>query len=248
MSSINAPKFKTQKTAFYILLTYIFVFQLSGIVFVIPGISDFALGLVDAPEADKGAIINSWWSFATGLLSVIIMLALVRGDKSFFNIFKEQKATIPQSIGWGVIGFFLIFFGQSIGAYIEMAIGIDPGSDNTQTFLKIAKIAPIMMLVIAVIGPILEELVFRRVIFGSLIQVQSFWLSAIVSGVIFAAIHLDFEHIILYTICGLIFAFLYYKTKRIITSIISHILLNSFVLLVQLNGDKLQQFLDSMPK
>ena len=248
MSSSNAPKFTTQKTAFYILLTYIFVFQLSGIILRIPAISDFVLGLVDAPADQKGSIITSWWTFVTGILSLIIIFALVMRHKGFFNVYKGQKATIPQAIGWGVIGFFLIFFGQSLGAYIEMAIGIDPGSDNTQVFMEIAKVAPVMILVIAVIGPILEELVFRRVIFGSLIQVQSFWLSAIISGVIFAAIHFDFEHILLYTICGLIFAFLYHKTKRIITSIISHILLNSFVILVQLNTENLQQYLDSLPK
>ena len=105
-----------------------------------------------------------------------------------------------------------------------------------------------MIIVIAVIGPILEEFVFRRVIFGSFFQVWGFWLSAIVSAIVFAAIHFDFTHILLYTICGLIFAFLYYKTKRLLTSIVAHILLNSYVSVINLNFDKIQQYLDSLPK
>lgn len=255
MSTINSPRFKAQKTAFYILLTYIFVFQLSGLILFIPGLRDFFIGLIDAPAAQKGSVLAAWWSTVFGILSLIICLILVKRNKQFFNIFKGEKASTAQAIGWGIIGFFLVLLGQSIGAYIEMTIGIEAGSENTASLTEIAKLAPIMILVIAIIGPILEELVFRRVIFGSLIQVQGFWVSTIVSAIVFAAIHFDFTHIILYTICGLIFAFLYYKTKRLLTSIVAHILLNSFVIAVQLNmeaimkfTENLQKMVDSMPQ
>ena len=249
MTSSKTPKFKTQKTAFYVLLTYFFVFQLSGFIFVIPAVADFALNLIDAPAEQKGAIMTSWWTFMMGILSLIIIFVLAMKNRDFFHVYKGEKATIPQAIGWGIIGFFLVFFGQSIGAYIETEIlGIEAGSENTATFIEIAKAAPIMILVIALIGPILEELVFRRVIFGSLIQVQGFWISAIISGIIFAAIHFDFTHILLYTICGLVFAFLYHKTKRLLTSIIAHVLLNSFVVFVQFNIERIQQYLETLPK
>lgn len=242
MSNYNSPKFKNPKTAFYILLTYIFVFQLSGFIFQFPAIREFALSLIDAPADEKVTILVSWWSFIVGILSFIIIGVLVMRNKSFFHIYPGEKATIPQSIGWGVIGFFLVFFGQTIAALIEVMIGIPPGSENTASLVEIAKIAPIMIVLIAVMGPILEELVFRRVIFGSLVQVQGFWLSAIISGVIFAAIHLEFSHIILYTVCGIIFAFLYHKTKRLLTSIIAHILLNTFVVTINFNIEKIEQF------
>ena len=249
MSPIKSSKFKTQKTAFYVLLTYIFVFQLSGAIFWIETIASFTLGLIDAPQNQKGAILTSWWTFVMGVLSLLIIFMLVRRNKDFFNIFKGEKATTIQAVGWGIIGFFLVFFGQTIGVYIETEIfGIQSGSDNTKTFIEIAKAAPIMILSIVLIGPILEEFVFRRVIFGSLIQAQGYWLSAIISGVIFALIHFDFTHILLYTICGLVFAYLYHKTKRLLTSIVAHILLNSFVVFTQLNAERIQQFLDSLPK
>lgn len=248
MSSIHSPKFKSQKTAFYVLLAYFFVFQLSGFIFMIPGVLEFAYSLTNAPNDQKGAVITSWWTFAMGLVTLTIIAALYMNNRDFFKVFKGEKATIAQSIGWGIIGFFLVFFGQSLAAYVETLIGIPPGSANTAAFTEIAKVAPIMIIVIALIGPILEELVFRRVIFGSLVQVQGFWISAIISAIIFAAIHFEFSHILLYTVCGLIFAFLYYKTKRLLTSVIAHILLNSFVVLVQFNAEKLQHWLDSMPK
>lgn len=147
------------------------------------------------------------------------------------------------AIGWGIIGFFMIYLGQVIGIQIESALGIELGSENTEAIINITKIAPIMILASVIFGPILEELVFRRVIFGSIMQAQNnFWLAAFISAIVFAIIHLDFSHIILYTITGFIFAFLYNKTKRLITPIIAHMMLNGFVTYLQLNIEKIQQF------
>ncbi len=248
MDPTFTEKKKSLKTAFFILLTYIFVFQLSALLLRLPGAQDFVLGLIDAPIEEKGSILAGWWTFIFGILSLIIIALLVMRDKNFLNIYEGKKASTTEAIGWGIIGFFMVFVGQMIGAAIEMAIGIKGGSENTANLVEVAKMAPIMVIVIAVIGPILEEFVFRRVVFGSFIQTQGFWLSAIISSVVFAAIHFEFTHILLYTICGLVFAFLYWKTKRLLTSIVAHILLNSFVSFMNLNADKLQQIMDNMPK
>ncbi|KGR87383.1 CPBP family intramembrane glutamic endopeptidase [Lysinibacillus odysseyi] len=248
MDPTFTEKKKSLKTAFFILLTYIFVFQLSALLLRLPGAQDFVLGLIDAPIKEKGSILAGWWTFIFGILSLIIIALLVMRDKNFLNIYEGKKASTTEAIGWGIIGFFMVFVGQMIGAAIEMAIGIKGGSENTANLVEVAKMAPIMVIVIAVIGPILEEFVFRRVVFGSFIQTQGFWLSAIISSVVFAAIHFEFTHILLYTICGLVFAFLYWKTKRLLTSIVAHILLNSFVSFMNLNADKLQQIMDNMPK
>ena len=255
MNSTVKEHRKLYKTALYILLTYIFVFQLSPLLLRLPGAHDFVFGLIDAPIDEKVAILSGWWSFIFGIVSLIIIALLVNRDKNFFRIFNGEKATTAQAIGWGILGFFMVLIGQMVGTYIEMKLGIEVGSENTASLVEIAQLAPVMVIVIAIIGPILEEFVFRRVIFGSFIQVWGFWLSAIVSAIVFAAIHFEFTHILLYTICGLIFAFLYYKTKRLLTSIVAHILLNSFVSVVNLNIEKiqqlvnqLQQYLDSLPK
>lgn len=248
MSTTVKGNRKQYKTALYILLTYIFVFQLSALLLRLPGAYDFVFGLIDAPADEKGAILAGWWSFIFGIFSLIIIALLVTRDKNFFRIFDGERATTTQAIGWGILGFFMVFVGQIVGSYIEMILGIEAGSENTASLVEIAKLSPIMIVVIAIIGPILEEFVFRRVIFGSFFQVWGFWLSAIVSAIVFAAIHFDFTHILLYTICGLIFAFLYYKTKRLLTSIVAHVLLNSFVSIINLNAEKIQQYLDSLPK
>lgn len=236
-------KFQSQKTAFYILLVYI-ACQLSSFLLLIPPIKKLCLSLIDTEGPEKTTILLAWWSTVSFAITLLICLILISRNKNFWNIFNGDKTPIPKAIGWGILGFFIVLFGELIGTNIEMALGIDYESENTETILKITDIAPIMIFSTVIFGPILEEFVFRRVIFGSLIQSQSFWISALFSGIFFAIVHLDFEHILVYTICGFIFAFLYYKTKRIITSIIAHMMLNGFATINALYADELNKMIN----
>ncbi|MEK4131654.1 CPBP family intramembrane glutamic endopeptidase [Solibacillus sp. FSL W8-0474] len=241
MTSTSSSKFKTQKTAFYVLLTYI-ICQLSVLLLIfIPSLKDSLLQLFSGvSEQDRIIKLQAWWTTIAFGVAFVVSFILISRNKQFWDVFKGEKASIGSSIGWGIIGFFLVFLGQTIGAYIELALGIDMGSENTEAIMNVTKVAPIMIVATVFLGPVLEELVFRRVIFGSIIQNYNFWIASIISAIIFAAIHMDFTHILLYTICGMIFSFLYFKTKRLLTPIIAHILLNGFVTFVQMNADKFQ--------
>ncbi len=238
---------KHKKTALYVLLIYILM-QLSGRWLLKP-FHQLVMSTTGLPHEQAAPLTQGWYIALSFAIALILSLALTSRDKAFWNIYQGKKETIPLTIVWGILGFFLVFFGQMIGAAIEMAVfGIKGGSQNTADIVAIAKGAPIAILAIVVFGPILEEFVFRRVIFGSLVQTTNFWVAAIVSAIFFAVIHFDFTHILLYTICGLIFAFLYHKTKRIWTSIIAHVMLNGFVTLVQVYAEPLQKFLQELEK
>lgn len=107
------------------------------------------------------------------------------------------------------------------------------GSENTQQIISIIESFPFVILVSSFIGPILEEIVFRKIIFGALHKRLNFFLSALISSVIFALAHFEPEHIILYSTMGFTFAYLYVKTQRIIVPIIAHVTMNTFVVLIQ---------------
>ncbi|KGR77176.1 CPBP family intramembrane glutamic endopeptidase [Ureibacillus sinduriensis] len=234
----TSTKIQTQKTAFYVLITYI-VMHLSGFIFTIPLVKPFFLQFF-SQDGNGEIALAGWWNTISFAIAFLVCIFLISRNKNFWNIFKGEKASIPVSIGWGIIGFFLVFLGQTIGAMIETGLGIQQGSENTKTIILLTEVAPIIILATVFLGPFLEELVFRRVIFGSIVQTQNFWVAGIISSIIFALIHLDFTHIILYTISGFVFAFLYYKTHRILTSIIAHMLLNGFVTIVQMNAHLFQ--------
>ena len=245
--TISQKTIKHKKTALYVLLVYI-AMQLSSFLLLKP-FHRLVMNITGFSHEQAAPITQGWYIALSFAIALIVSLLLTSRDKTFWDVYPGEKASIPLTLVWGIVGFFLVFFGQMIGVAIEMNLfGIEGGSQNTADIVSIAKGAPIAILAIVVFGPILEEFVFRRVIFGSLVQTTNFWVAAIVSAIFFALIHFDFSHILLYTICGLIFAFLYHQTKRIWTSIIAHVMLNGFVTLVQFYAEPLQKFLEELQK
>ncbi|PRO66360.1 CPBP family intramembrane glutamic endopeptidase [Alkalicoccus urumqiensis] len=176
---------------------------------------------------------------------VIIWITLKTPDNPKLT---ENKADVPTTILWSVLGIILAFASQYAAAAIEtFAFGIEPGSENTDMIVEMANAAPFTIFVVAVLGPIVEEIVFRMVIFGALYKRFGFWIGALGSGFVFALVHFDFTHLLVYLAMGVVFAWLYVKTKRIIVPIIAHVGINSFVMLVQvIFGEQLQEMIEQM--
>lgn len=238
---------KTKKTPLYILITYILM-QLSPIIFLKPIASIIQWLEPSITNDELSAQARSWTIFFTFFLGTLVTIFFILRDKNFFkNAFVGGKRfSTMGAIGWGVLGFFMILIGQSLAGLIETSLGITPGSENTAQLSAMAKAAPIAIISIIFFGPFLEEVVFRRVIFASLNQTTNFFIAASVSAIVFAIVHMDFSHIIIYATVGFITAFLYNKTKRLLTTIIAHTMLNGFVIIMNLNLDKIEKYLETL--
>jgi membrane protease YdiL (CAAX protease family) len=202
---------------------YIFV-QFSGIL--------FGVDLLLRNGVPKDDAIATWTviSFTVGLLVVILLLLPDIKERHHTG----NRVSRTQAAGWAISGIFFAFLAQIIAAQIEMLLGIEMGSENTEILVEIAMETPIFIIVTSIVGPIFEEIIFRQIIFGSLYSRFNFWIAAIISSLIFAAVHFDFTHIIIYTAMGLVFSFLYVKTKRILVPIVAHVSMNTFVVLVRI--------------
>ena len=174
------------------------------------------------------------WILISFTVAFIFILFILR--KEMFQPIRDAHALSAfDSIFWGVVGIFLAFFAQSAAASIEYALGIEMGSENTQQIVGLIKTAPLIIFVTSIIGPILEEIVFRKVIFGSLYKRLNFFFAGLISSLIFSIAHGEPEHLILYGAMGFTFAFLYVKTKRILVPIFTHVAMNTIVVVIQLN-------------
>lgn len=170
------------------------------------------------------------WLVISFNLTFVLVLFLLRKERHY-----ELRDAAPAhtSVLWAISGVFLALFAQALAANIERLLGIEVGSENTQQILKFIEAFPMVVLVSSILGPILEEIVFRKVIFGSLHKKLNFFWSALISSVIFALAHFEPEHTLLYAAMGFTFAYLYVKTKRILVPIFAHVAMNTFVVLIQ---------------
>ncbi|MFT4416888.1 lysostaphin resistance A-like protein [Fredinandcohnia humi] len=214
----------------YVILTYILM-QFSGILG-IPLLFFMGVGEGLDPETAQNTII-SYWTVFSFVAALPIVLFLLRQDikDRHQNLERSSKG---EAFGWAIAGIFMAMTSQVIAANIEIHLfGIEAGSQNTQEIMALVKTLPLLIIVVSVVGPILEEVIFRQIIFGALYKKFNFFISALVSSLIFAVVHMDFTHILIYTAMGFTFAFLYVKTKRIIVPIFAHVTMNTFVVVVQ---------------
>jgi uncharacterized protein len=217
----------------FVILTYI-AMQFS-IYLLIPFHSILGIDQQLQPWVEGLSGIWSFYSFSFGLLVIIYLLRKdIKGRHH-----AEGRVSRGAAVGWAIIGVFLAFFAQMVAGLIEVNVfNIDPGSENTKELVNIAKATPLFIVVGGLLAPILEEIIFRMIIFGSLFKrTNNFFLAAIISSLIFAVIHFDFTHILIYTAMGFTFAFLYVKTKRILVPIIAHAAMNSIVFIINIFVD-----------
>lgn len=224
-----------KKTYFYVVLTYA-IMQLSSFVFAPLLMWIFTSFHFTIDDAYKYA--TTTWIVSSFSIALLIILYLLRKE---IQMEWRNRSSLPfaKYIGWGVIGLFMAFFSQTIAVYIMELIGLPLISENTESIIEMVEMSMLIILAPAIIGPILEEIVFRKVLFGAFVERFGFWIPSLFSSIIFALVHVDFTHMLVYIFMGLVFCFLYHKTKSIITPIIAHMLMNSIVIIMQLNIDKI---------
>lgn len=149
-----------------------------------------------------------------------------------------KKASVPKIVIYGLVGIFVALLLQSIAVMLESVLfGEATPSENTQNIIQMIMEAPAFILATTIAGPIMEEFVFRRSILGIISRYSSFWVGAVISSLLFAFAHND-GHLLIYFFLGFFFSLEYKATGRIWTSMITHVGMNTLVVLVQLAVQK----------
>lgn len=210
-----------KQTSVSIILTYIVAQFLPAII------------LAVAPQnyQTEALIYGTIFSFTAGAL---VMLVLNRKSSIRNSLTLSPSAPIKEVVLWGFIGTLMAFASQLVAALIEsQLLGLQMESANTQTILLTVSKYPYYLVIVSVMAPIMEEFVFRKVIFGFFYDLTGVVGAAVISSLLFAFIHAD-SHILLYSSMGFVFSYLYVKTKNIAATMIAHILMNTSVVLLNL--------------
>ena len=175
--------------------------------------------------------------FIIASIIVIIINNFIANPTQLEQQTKEKKR---YAILWAFVGYVSVMVYQIIANLINMfVLGGPQSSPNTERLMKVAQDIPVFIILISIVGPILEEYVFRKVIFGELYQLMKgnktlkFIVASVVSSIIFSAAHGDPAFFIIYFGMGMIFSGLYAFTKRIWVPIAVHMMQNGFVVIIQ---------------
>jgi membrane protease YdiL (CAAX protease family) len=108
-------------------------------------------------------------------------------------------------------------------------LGIEPQGMKQVIEMVPGKIG-VSLALFAVLAPIVEELIFRGLLYGWVAGRWGGLAGLIVSSLVFAAAHIEPAHVILVLPLGLLFGWLRRRTDSLLPSLFSHIMNNGFAL------------------
>lgn len=215
----------TKKTQLSYLLAYFVVFILNGVQrFILDKELAFLAPLLLYP------IFCGWGVY-------LFRETLARGWKNF----RCQKA---RSVGFVIGGHVANQFLTIVLALLSMAImqllNLQTELDNDQNISRVMEMVPafITLPILSLIGPMVEELIFRQILQENLKNYLSTWLAVFVQAVLFGCIHIhhfevsEFVLIIPHIASGFVFGAIREKTGNIWLAILPHFLNNFLGLLL----------------
>lgn len=188
------------------------------------------LVMTDAQELRLISITNLALYASLSLIFVIVLRTYLKEQLKYTRDNYHDSIKI---ILLGLSGLFAAVFATSL---IMQLIGVTENSNNQEVLNSLATAAnfdKISLVVFTVFfAPFVEEIVFRRAVFGFLEKV-SIPLAIIVSGLLFGFIHVlsgDYVQLIIYGALGITLAYTYYRSnKNIVTVIAIHMIYNLVV-------------------
>lgn len=107
-----------------------------------------------------------------------------------------------------------------------------PLDDNLDGIFEGLSRNPLGILGLAVLAPLLEEVLFRGAIQGTLMRFFGRpWPAIIVAALIFGIFHWNPVQVVYATLLGVIFGWIYYRTGSLLSVIVGHILNNTFAVI-----------------
>ena len=180
--------------------------------------------------------VNRSASFIDASISISLIIVYLILYKLMFRekLEPEVRLSKPQStlftiiISFGVGGVSTIWLDlfQYISTHFQT---LSEQVDDFSTLYDDMEQSPYIctLLAIAIVGPIVEEIMFRGLIYRSLEKaIETPWIPIVISGVMFGVWHGSFIQGVYTAILGIILAYYYKKTRSLFLVIMVHIINN----------------------
>lgn len=166
--------------------------------------------------------INRYTAAFVPLLSLVAVVYLLRREMAAadWNAVLKNKANYRWT--W-----FVLKYGIIAHAANTVLMSLLLGGQNPEVRMDdLLGEYLIMPFVVIVVAPMIEEIVYRKILFSFFEKKTGFWIGAVVSSALFALGHLDLTRLPVYFAVGLLLCFAYKKSGTIAVPIFAHMALN----------------------
>ncbi|BCC32807.1 MULTISPECIES: CPBP family intramembrane glutamic endopeptidase [Bacillus] len=216
----------------YVILIYFVMTQFVGII----GVQLLAkTGWYDIKGNQQQAIQQLLIHWELIGFSLILTFTFLVYKKEAMNDSKLSIKLSRNSFVWILIGIVAVFLAQTIGSILDKSIfHLTTQSVNTSSNIEAATIAPLALISIVILAPLVEELVFRYAAINILSRKFNEIGCILISSVFFSIMHFDFPFVFGYFLIGLVLAAIYVRTNRLLVSFIIHATMNLIIVILQI--------------
>lgn len=178
----------------------------------------------------------------TAFLVITLSLTYSRTSlrQAFFSAQCPTRKALTKGLLYGLAAIPPILLLSMAIATITEALGFEPTLQEVFDWLGDATLAPgtrLFMIVAAiVIAPVVEELLFRGILFTAVLKARPFFFAALLSGLYFALVHFHAPSFLPLLVLSTAFSAGYAATGSILTPIVMHALFNLTSILLYLAG------------
>ncbi len=195
----------------------------------IPGWS-VAICVVALPVLVMPAV---WLARGDGMLAIVGAFFLAALLAVIIAVVPLGLQAVP-ALGFRAVGGRPIVLGTmaTIGLSVAVSqIGLDPkGMKQAVETARDPRLLALSLLLLAGLAPLVEELLFRGILYGWLASRWGTMVAWIASSLAFAAAHVELAHILLVLPLGLWFGWLRRRTDSLWPSLVAHAVNNGFAI------------------
>lgn len=173
------------------------------------------------------------YNLVFSVVFAIILFIIYRNDlqRDFKDFVQHNESYIKKNIKYWFIGLFIMVVSNGI----INSISPDQIAGNEAAIRELIRKSPVIMMVSTIIlAPFVEELLFRKTLYD---LIKNKWILVLASTLLFGSAHvftsyekpMDLLYAIPYGALGGAFAYMYYKSKNIFTSMIIHAIHNAIL-------------------
>lgn len=180
--------------------------------------------------------LNAYYNFFFDLIFACFAIIVFRKElKKQFNHLKEQDTM--DFIHQVLLGIPVLYGASFVGSLLSMVLTGDMSSSENQILIEeMMKQVPVIMIIsVTVLAPILEELIFRLLLFTGFYK-WGRWAGYLIAGGLFGFLHvyqpilqgnfMEILQIFPYLFMGLGLCFVYEKADNIFAPILCHAIMN----------------------
>ncbi|MDR0988051.1 MAG: CPBP family intramembrane metalloprotease [Prevotellaceae bacterium] len=193
-----------------------------------------------APHVPGGAQqLYNWLTTPTLLLSIVLMSLYLWKKGYLRNNGRAYAPTTAGFLAWTVI------IGLSTIVLVEFLMTLLPPIPNLmESGFEVIQSNAVGILALVLLGPILEELLFRRAVMEEMLTQYKPAVVIVLQALLFALIHLNPAQMVGAALVGAVLGWIYYRTRSVIPCIVLHVLNNSISVYFKLHYPQADSLFD----